>query len=158
MLVAILKIADKVGFQAMRYIRLFFVLQKFYVRALLAADRRERQSHETSILCFELGRCTVGPTGMLRQILSKAAEWGVGAFMASADVEGAFDGLRYEDVAQALLQKKGVHSGGVCALVRESLAGAPVSPAFPHARGARMGSGGARSVEPGARQCTSGTS
>ena len=41
-------------------------------------------------------------------MLSKAAEWGVGAFVASADVEGAIDGIRHHDVTEALLQK-GMH-------------------------------------------------
>ena len=56
------------------------------------------------------GRSTAGVTGTLRQVLSKASEWGVGAFVASADVDGAFDGIWHEDVAQALLQKC-VHPG-----------------------------------------------
>ena len=75
--------------------------------------RREQRPHETNILVYERG------TGTLRQVLSKAAEWGVGAFVASADVEGAFDGIQHKDVAQALLQK-GVHPGAVCSLLRES--------------------------------------
>ena len=53
-----------------------------------------------------------------RQVLSKAAEWD-GAFVASADAEGAFDGIQHEDVTQALLQK-GVHPGAVCSLLRKS--------------------------------------
>ena len=35
----------------------------------------------------------------------RAAERGVSAFVASADVEGAFDGIRHEDVKKALLPK-----------------------------------------------------
>ena len=66
--------------------------------------------------------------------------------MASADVEGAFDGIKHDDVAKALLQK-GVHPESVCSLLRESsdlkgrinLLGAPMSPAFLYARGARQG-------------------
>ena len=100
---------DKVRFQAMRYISL---LPAVYVRALQAAVRREMRPDETTILRFERERCTAGVTGTLRQGLSKAAECGVGAFVASADVEGAFDGLRHEDVTQALLQKKKGSSWG----------------------------------------------
>ena len=85
-------------------------------------------------------------TGLVRQVLSKAAEWSVGAFVTSADVEGAFDGIKHDDVAKALLQK-GVHPESVCSLLRESsdlkgrinLPGAPMSPAFLYARGARQG-------------------
>ena len=36
-------------------------------------------------------------------MLSKAAEWGVGAFVASADGEGAFDGIKHDVVEKALL-------------------------------------------------------
>ena len=67
--------------------------------------------------------------------------------MASADVEGAFDCITHEDVEKALLQK-GVHPEAVCSLLREScdlkgkigLPGAPISPSFLYARGARQGS------------------
>ena len=96
---------------------------------------------------YELGRSTAGVTATLRQVLSKAAEWGVGALVASADVEGAFDCIKHDDVERALLQK-GVHPGSVCSLLRESsdlkgrinLLGAPMSPAVLYARGARQGS------------------
>ena len=99
--------------------------------------RRERKPHETNILGFEPGRSTAG----------EAAEWGVGAFVASADEERAFDGIKHDDVGKALLQK-GVHPEPVCSLLRESsdlkgrinLPGAPMSPAFIDARGARQGS------------------
>ena len=47
-------------FQATRYISLRPVLQKLYVRAMLAAIRRERQLHETNILVFEPGGCLRG--------------------------------------------------------------------------------------------------
>ena len=68
---------------------------------------------------------------------------GVGAFVASADVEG----IKHDHVEKALLQK-GVHPESVCSLLRESsdlkgrinLPGAPMSPAFLYARGARQGS------------------
>ena len=67
--------------------------------------------------------------------------------MASADVEGAFDGVKHDDVEKAFFQK-GVHPEAVCSLLRESrdlkgrlnLSGAPMSPAFQYARGARQGS------------------
>ena len=55
----------------------------------------------------------------LRQVLSKAAEWSVGAFVASADVEGAFVGIKHDDVERALLQN-GVHPESVCSLLPES--------------------------------------
>ena len=80
---------------------------------------RERKPHETNILGYEPGRSTAGVTATLRQVLSKAGEWGVGAFVASADVEGACDGIKHDDVAKALLQK-GVHPESVCSLLRES--------------------------------------
>ena len=60
----------------MRFISLLPVLQKLYVRALQAAGRRERRPHETDMPGFEPAEVT----GTLRQVLSKAAEWGVGAF------------------------------------------------------------------------------
>ena len=71
----------------------------------------------------------------------------MGAFAASADVEGAFDGIKHDDVEKALLQK-GVHPESVCSLLLESsdlkgrihLPGAPMSLAFLYARGARQGS------------------
>ena len=99
--------------------------------------------HETNILGYESGRSTAEVTGTLRQVLSKAAEWCVGALVASVDVEGAFDGIRHEDVEKALLQK-GVHPGAVCSLLREScdlkgrisLPGAPISLDLLYARGA----------------------
>ena len=91
------------------------------------------------------GRSTAGVTATLRQVLSNAAEWGVAAFVASADVEGAFDGFKHDDVEKALLQK-GVDPESICSLFRESsdlkgrinLPGAPMSPAFLYARGARQ--------------------
>ena len=72
---------------------------------------------------------------------------GCGAFVVSADVEGAFDCIKLDDVERALLQK-GVHPQSACSLLREScdlkgrinLLGAPTSPAFLYARGARQGS------------------
>ena len=79
-LTAIPKKSDKVGFRSMRDISLLLVMQKFYIRALQTAVRRERKPHETNILGYEPGRSTTGVTATLRQVLSKAAEWGVGAF------------------------------------------------------------------------------
>ena len=83
----------------------------------------------------------------MRQLLGKAAKRGVGASVASADVEGAFDCIKHDDIERALLQK-GVHPESVCSLLRESsdlkgtinLPGVPMSPAFLYARGARQGS------------------
>ena len=146
-LTAIPKKTDKSGLQSMRYISLLPVLQKFYIRALQTAVRRERKPHETNILGYEPGRSTAGVTATLRQILEKATEWGVGAFVASADVEGAFDCIRHMDIERALLQK-GVHPSSICALLRESselkgrinLPGAPMSSSFAYDRGARQGS------------------
>ena len=90
-LTAIPKKSDKVGFRSpVRYIRLLPVIQKFYIRALQSAVRRDRKPHETNILGYEPGRSTAGVTATLRQVPSIAAEWRVGAFVASADVEGAF--------------------------------------------------------------------
>ena len=74
----------------MRYISLLLVIQKFYIRALQTTVRRERKPHETNIFGYEPRRSTAGVNATLRQVLSKAAEWGVGAFVASANVEGAF--------------------------------------------------------------------
>ena len=79
----------------MRYINLLPVLQKFYMSALQTAVRRERKPHETNILGYEPGRSTAGITATLRQILGKAAERGIGAFIASADVESAFDCIKH---------------------------------------------------------------
>ena len=145
-LTAIPKKSDKVGFRSMRYISLLPVILKLHISALQSAVIRERKPHDTNILGYEPGRSTAGIAATLRQVLSKAAEWGVGAFVASADEEGAFDGIKH-DVAKALLQK-GVHPESVCSLLREStdlkgrinLLGAPMSPAFLHACGARQGS------------------
>ena len=64
-LVAIPKKTDKVGFRAMRFISLLPVLQKFYVRALQAAVRREHRPHQCNILSFEPRRSTAGVTGTL---------------------------------------------------------------------------------------------
>ena len=85
-LTAIPKKSEKVGFRSVRYISLLPVIQKFYIRALQSAVRRERKPDETNILGYEPGRSTAGVTATLRQVLNKAAEWGVGAFVASADV------------------------------------------------------------------------
>ena len=147
-LTAIPKKSDKVGFRSMRYISLLPVMRKFYIRALQSAVRRERTPHETNIILgYEPGRSTAGVTATLRQVLNKAAEWGVGVFVAWADVEGAFDGIKHCDVEKALLQE-GVHPESVYSLLRESsdlkgrinLLGAPMSLAFLYARGARQGS------------------
>ena len=73
-LTAIPKKTDKVGLQSMRYISLLPVLQKFYIRALQTAVKRERKPHETNILGYELGRSTAGITATLRQFLGKATE------------------------------------------------------------------------------------
>ena len=105
-LTAIPKKSDKVGFRLRRYISQLLVIQKFHTRALQTAVRRERNPHETNILGSEPGRSTAGITATLRQVLSKGAEWSVGAFVASADVEGAFDCIKHDDVERALLQKK----------------------------------------------------
>ena len=96
---AIPKKTDKVGLQSMRYISLLPVILKFYIRALQTAVKRERRPNETNILGYEPGRSTAGITATLRQILGKAAEWGVGAL--SADVEGAFDCIKHMDVERA---------------------------------------------------------
>ena len=98
-LTAILKKSDKAGFLAMRYISLLPVLQKFCIRSLQTAERRERKHHETNILGYEPGRSTAGVTATLGHVLSKAAEWSVGAFMASADAEVPLTALR-EPVAR----------------------------------------------------------
>ena len=96
---------------------------------------------------MSLGDPLLVVTATLRQVLSKAAEWRVVAFVASADVEGAFDCIKHGVVERALLQK-GVHPESVCSLLWEScdlkgrihLRGAPMSTAFLYARGARQGS------------------
>ena len=140
-LTAIPKKSDKVGFRSVRYISLLQVIQNFHIRALQSAVRGERKPHETNILGYEPGRFTAGITATLRQVLSKAAEWCVEAFVASADVEGAFEGIKHDDVEKALLQKD-VHPKSVFSLLRESsdlkgrinLPGAPMSPAFQYAR------------------------
>ena len=95
------------------------MIQKFCTRASQTVVRRERKPHETNILGFEPGRSTTSVTATLRQVLCKAAEWGVGAFVASPDVEGAFDCVKHDDVERALLQKS-VHPESVCSLLRES--------------------------------------
>ena len=59
-LTAIPKKSDKAGFRAMRYISLLSVLQKFYIRALQSAVRRERKTHKTHILGYEPGRSIAG--------------------------------------------------------------------------------------------------
>ena len=79
-LTAIPKKSDSMGFRSMRYISLLLVIQKFYIRALQTALRRERKPHETNTLGYELGRSTAGVTATLRQVLSKAPEWCVEAF------------------------------------------------------------------------------
>ena len=66
----------------------------------------EKKPHETNILGYEPGRSTAGVTVTLRQVLSKAAELGVGAFVAPANVEGAYDCIKHDDVERALLQKR----------------------------------------------------
>ena len=71
-----------------------------------------RESH---ILGSEPGRSTAGVTATLRQVLSK----GVGAFVASAYVEGAFDCINHDDVERALL-RGGVHPESVCSFLRRS--------------------------------------
>ena len=68
---AILKKSDKAGFLAMRYISLLPVLQKFNIRSLQTAVRRERKHHETNILGYEPGRSIAGVTATLGQVLSK---------------------------------------------------------------------------------------
>ena len=96
--------------------------------------RRERRPHECNILGF----LSLGDP----RLESKGAEWGVGSYVASADVEGAFDGTWHQDITDALLQK-GVRPEVVCALIRESfdlqekisLPGAPLSSGFEYARG-----------------------
>ena len=145
-LTAIPKKSDKVGFRLMRYISLLPVLQKFYIRALQTAVRHDRKPNETNILGYEPGRSTADVKATLRQVLRKAAEWGVAAFVASADVDGAFDCVRHDDIEKALLQKR-VHPEAVCSLLREScdlkgrinLLGARIFSFFLCARGARQG-------------------
>ena len=131
----------------MRYISLLLVVQKFYIRGLQTAVRRERKPHETNIVGFDPWRSTSGIIAILRQILGKASEWGIGAFVARADVESVFGCIRHMDVECVVLQK-GVHLASICALLREScdLKGrikftkSPDLSPFPYARGARQGS------------------
>ena len=93
--------------------------------------RRERKPHETNILGYEPGRSTAGVTATLRHVLSKASEWCVGAFVASADVEGAFDGIKHDEVEKALLQKKCSSRIRLLSFARIcTLPGAPMSPAL----------------------------
>ena len=66
--------SDKVGVRSMRNVSVLLVIQKFYIRALQSAVRRERKPQETNILGYEPGRSAVGVTATLRQVLSKAAE------------------------------------------------------------------------------------
>ena len=80
------------------------MIQKFYIRALQSAVRRERKPHETNTLGDEPWRSTAGHTATLRQVLSKAA--GVGAFVASADEEGAFDGIKHDDVEKSFASER----------------------------------------------------
>ena len=54
-LTATAKKSDKVGFRSMRYSSLLLVMQKFYIRALQTAVRRDRKSHETNIWAMNLG-------------------------------------------------------------------------------------------------------
>ena len=54
------KTSDKVGFHSLRYISLLPEIQKFHIRALQSAVRRERKLHETNILGYEPGRSTAG--------------------------------------------------------------------------------------------------
>ena len=67
-------IPKKTDLQSMRYISLLLVLQKFYIRALQTAVKRERRPNETNILGYEPGRSTAGITATLRQILGKATK------------------------------------------------------------------------------------
>ena len=106
------------------------MIQKFYIRALQTAVRRERKPHETKILGCEPRRSTAGVAATLRQVLSKAAERSVGAFVASADLEGAFDCVKHDDVEKAWLQK-GVHPESVCSLLCESFAWSSDVTCFP---------------------------
>ena len=85
---------------------MLLVLQKIYIRALQTAVKRERRPNETNILGYEPGRSTAGITATLREIFGRAAEWVFGAFVASADVEGAFGCIRHMDIERALPAKR----------------------------------------------------
>ena len=123
------------------------MIQKFYIRALQTAVRRERKPHETNILGNEPGRSTAGVTASLRQVLSKAAEWGVGPLWPQLMWRVPLI-VSNTMTLKELCCKKGVHPESVCSLLREScdlkgrinLPAAPMSPAFLYARGARQGS------------------
>ena len=54
-LTAVPKKSDKVGFRAMRYISLFPVLLKFYIRALQTAVRRERNRMKQASRAMSVG-------------------------------------------------------------------------------------------------------
>ena len=45
-------------------------------------------------------------TGTLRQVFKNGAEWRVRSFVASADVEEAFDGIRHQDMIEAVFCRK----------------------------------------------------
>ena len=144
---AIPKTSDKVGFRSMRYISLLPVVQKFYIRALQSAVRRERKPHETNILGYEPGRSTAGVAATLRQVLTRLLNrvWGPSWPQLMWKVLLMVSNMMM--LKKALLQK-GAHPESVCSLLRESsdlkgridLPGAPMSLAFLYARGARQGS------------------
>ena len=85
-LTAIPEKSGKVGFRAMIYTSVCCQCCKSSI--FVPAVRRERKPHETNILGYEPGRSSAGVTSISRQVLNKAAEWGV----------GAFDGILHEDV------------------------------------------------------------
>ena len=151
---AIPKKSDKVGFRSMRYISLLLVVQTFYIRALQTAVRRERITRNKH-LGLRARKIHYWCDCNTETSAQQSGCMVCGAFVASADVEGAFDCIKHDDVDKASLQKN-VHPESVCSLFRDScdlkarfnLPGAPMSPAFLYARGARQGSVEGPDTEP----------
>ena len=101
-LTAIPQKSDKVGFCSRRYISLFPVIQKFYTRAVQVAVRRERKPTRNKHLGQRVREIHCWCHCNTETVSSMAAVWCVGAFVASADVEGVFDCVKHDDVERAL--------------------------------------------------------
>ena len=95
---------------------------------------------------FRSGKRTADVTSILKELLHYATTWRRKVFVASQDVETAFDSMCHDYLMEAMLQR-GLHPMSVLALMREltglsatiSIPGAGCTDAFEFSRGGKQG-------------------
>ena len=85
-----------------RYIGKQSHAQQWYLKVVRDRIRRRTVHRQVSSYGFKPGRMTSDITGLLRQLVHVAAEYGSQLWIADMDVQTAFDEMRRQDIADAL--------------------------------------------------------